>query len=151
MDSSRRILVAVDASENSLRAIDYVGQIVGGRDDFEITLLHIVPQAVTDLFDKEEVQKSFQEQIEAKESELMERCRQRLLAAGAPEASIRTLSLIKDCPSLSECIIEERRRENFGTIVVGRRGLSRTEEVLYGSVSSSIIHHADKCAIWVVA
>ena len=39
----------------------------------------------------------------------------------------------------------------FGTVVVGRRGVSRQEEFLFGSVSSKIIHAAKDLAVWVVA
>jgi nucleotide-binding universal stress UspA family protein len=34
--------------------------------------------------------------------------------------------------------------------VVGRQGLSRSEEFLFGSVSSKIVNHARNCTVWVV-
>ena len=36
------------------------------------------------------------------------------------------------------------------TIVVGRKGVSRKEELLFGSVSNRIIHQAEDCTVWVV-
>ncbi|MEX1302287.1 MAG: universal stress protein, partial [Desulfotignum sp.] len=40
MDTNK-ILVAIDGSENSKRAVEYVADIVNGCRDFEIMLLHI--------------------------------------------------------------------------------------------------------------
>jgi nucleotide-binding universal stress UspA family protein len=34
---------------------------------------------------------------------------------------------------------------------VGRKGRTRTEEFLFGSVSSKIVHHAQECTVWVVS
>jgi len=39
----------------------------------------------------------------------------------------------------------------FGTVALGRRGVSKAEEFLFGSVSSKIIHSVKGCTVWVVA
>jgi Universal stress protein family. len=39
----------------------------------------------------------------------------------------------------------------FGTVVIGRRGVSKAEEFLFGSVSTKVMHLAKDCAVWVVA
>jgi nucleotide-binding universal stress UspA family protein len=36
------------------------------------------------------------------------------------------------------------------TIVLGRQGLLRSEEFLFGSVASKIVSHARDCTVWVV-
>ena len=41
-------------------------------------------------------------------------------------------------------------KDKCSTIVVGRQGLSRSEEFLFGSVSSKIVNHARNCTVWVV-
>jgi nucleotide-binding universal stress UspA family protein len=51
---------------------------------------------------------------------------------------------------VAEDIIEEVRRGEYGSIIVGRRGISRARQFLFGSVSSYIVHHAESCGIWVV-
>ena len=38
---NRNILIAVDESENSRRAVSYVGQLLGGLADFKVTILHV--------------------------------------------------------------------------------------------------------------
>lgn len=39
---------------------------------------------------------------------------------------------------------------DYGTIVVGRHGLLRSEEFIFGSISSKIVSHARNCTVWVV-
>jgi nucleotide-binding universal stress UspA family protein len=51
---------------------------------------------------------------------------------------------------MAECILMEREKLRCDTIVVGRQGLSRSEEFLFGSISSKIVTHAHHCTVWVV-
>jgi hypothetical protein len=37
-----------------------------------------------------------------------------------------------------------------GTVVIGRRGISKKEEFLFESTSNKIIHTAKDCAVWVI-
>ena len=52
--------------------------------------------------------------------------------------------------SMAEGILAERDEVEYSTIVVGRQGLSRSEEFLFGSISSRIVNHARNCTVWVV-
>ncbi|MCJ7616010.1 MAG: universal stress protein, partial [Desulfobacterales bacterium] len=45
---------------------------------------------------------------------------------------------------------DERDETKYSTVVVGRQGLSRTEEFLFGSTSSKIVNYARNCTVWVV-
>jgi len=64
------------------------------------------------------------------------------------DVSVR--STLRYCPSMAECILAERDETKYSTIVVGRQGISRSEEFLFGSVSSKIVNHARNCTVWVV-
>jgi nucleotide-binding universal stress UspA family protein len=57
---------------------------------------------------------------------------------------------LKFCPSMAKCILEERDQLEHSTIVIGRQGMSRSEEFLFGSVSNKIVNHAQNCTVWVV-
>jgi len=52
---------------------------------------------------------------------------------------------------MAECILSEWEARSYSTIAVGRQGLSRKEEFLFGSISSKIVNHARDCTVWVVA
>ena len=73
-----------------------------------------------------------------------------LIDGGFDPDDISVRSILRYCPSLSECILLEQNETQYSTIVVGRQGLSRSEEFLFGSISSKIVNHARNCTVWVV-
>jgi nucleotide-binding universal stress UspA family protein len=52
--------------------------------------------------------------------------------------------------SISDLILHEQQEGGYGTLVVGRRGVSKKEEFLFGSVSSRVVRDAKHCAVWVI-
>jgi len=147
---NRNILIAVDESENSRRAVSYVGQMLGGIEGFSVTLLHVINEPEEDFFPTEEEKQNYLGTQQQKIKETLEDYGQMLVDAGFSGKSVSTRSMLKTCPSMAECILTERRKEAFSTIVVGRQGLSRSEEFLFGSISSKIVNHAKNCTVWVV-
>jgi nucleotide-binding universal stress UspA family protein len=148
---NRNVLLAVDDSENAHRAVAYAAFMLGGLKGIRMTLLHVIAEPEEDYFAQvEEKEKWLNDHRRKIESHLAE-YRRELIATGFLEAAIQTRSPRRHCPSIAECILLELDQTEYGTIVVGRRGLSRKEEFLFGSVSSKIVGHARNCAVWVVA
>jgi nucleotide-binding universal stress UspA family protein len=147
---NKNILIAVDESENARRAVSYVGQMLGGFPGFKVTVLHVVPEPEEDYFptaaQKEEWLSKYTKKIDA----LLEDCRRLLIEKGFDAKDVSVRSTLRYCPSMAECILSERDETQYSTIVVGRQGLSRSEEFLFGSVSSKIVNHARNCTVWVV-
>lgn len=147
---NNQILIAVDESENAEQAVRYVGHMLGKTPGFEVTILHIIPDPEEDYFpqteEKERYLKAYSERI----GRALKTYRQILLDAGFPEDAVQTQSTLRYCPSMAECILKEREEKAYGTIVVGRQGISRKEAFLFGSVSSKIVNHAKECTVWVV-
>jgi nucleotide-binding universal stress UspA family protein len=52
--------------------------------------------------------------------------------------------------SRAEDIVETAKEGEFGTIVMGRRGLSRVHEFPLGRVTNKVLHRADLFALWIV-
>jgi len=52
--------------------------------------------------------------------------------------------------SVAMDVLRIQKEGDFGAVVIGRRGVSKQEEFLFGSVSMKIVHHARECAVWVV-
>ena len=50
---------------------------------------------------------------------------------------------------VASSILWEAERGDYDAVVVGRRGLSNVEEFLLGSVSSKVIHHLKGRTVWV--
>ncbi|MFO7554690.1 MAG: universal stress protein [Desulfobacterales bacterium] len=145
-----KFLVALDSSENAVRAVDYVAQIMGGFD-FNINLFHAIrgDQSVHSgiahlFFPKESL-----EEAEAAAIAVFDKAKRRLEEAGFTSDQINT-KLVSGVPSRAEAIVKEAREGDYGTIVLGRRGLSRVQEFFLGRVSNKVIHIIRRRAIWIV-
>ena len=81
---------------------------------------------------------------------MLENYRQVLIQAGFPEDKVGSVPVWVGKISLprrsSTCAVHH----NCCTVVVGRHHKSKTEEFLFGSTSSKLIHEAKNCAVWVV-
>ena len=134
-----KILVALDTSKGAMKAVDCVGTILDGAD-LLVTLFHAVRTP------DEELLHQTQESIQS----VFEEASSRLEKAGLSRRQINT-RLATGVLSRSGAIIEEALDGGYGTIVVGRRGISYVEEFSMGRVSNKIIHMAKEFAVWVVS
>jgi nucleotide-binding universal stress UspA family protein len=147
---NRHILVAVDESENAERAVHYVARFLGGLQGFRVTLLTIVQDPLEDYFATEREKTSWMEEARRKADELVAKHREAMVQGGFPEESVAALVVVRQCNSIGECILDARRELGAQTVVIGRRGLSKREEFIFGSTSNKILHSAHDCCVWVV-
>ncbi|MGA7144770.1 MAG: universal stress protein [Desulfobacterales bacterium] len=145
-----KFLVAVDNSENAIRAVDYIARILGGFD-FKINLFHAIRgdhsihSGIAHLFFPKE---SFEEAEDGAKA-VFDIAKRRLEDAGFASGQI-TAKLVSGVPSRAEAIIKEAREGDYGTIVLGRRGLSKVQEFLLGRVSNKVINVIRRRAVWIV-
>jgi nucleotide-binding universal stress UspA family protein len=151
---SHQILVAVDGSENAFRAVDHVGFIMGGQKDLKVTLFYALP-LLSRHYDLKGVE--YRELLlEIKNLALhkihafMEKACEDLVNAGVDRGNIR-IKLKKRGMDVAQAILDEARKEKYGTIVVGRRGISKTQEFFLGSISRKVVQQAGHLAVWVVS
>jgi nucleotide-binding universal stress UspA family protein len=147
---NKQILLAVDTSDNSRRAVEYVAEMLGGHPGFTITLLHVINPPEEDFFPSPEEQVRWLSNYQEKIDKLMAGYRQSLIDSGFEQKDVLIRTTLRYCPSMAECILSERDDQAYGTIVVGRQGISRSEAFLFGSVSNKIVNHARNCTVWVV-
>lgn len=157
-----RMLLTVDASEEAMQTVDYVGSMVGATGPFEITLFHAIRgmdvflQGFGDSYllthDRDWVQRVDRE-LEHAEQEILsgfEEARKRLAKAGVPAERV-SQKVVKGVASRAGAIADEAEGGGYDTIVVGRRGLSKIQEFFMGRVSSKVIQLARSQTIWVVS
>ncbi len=150
MKGAKKILVALDASENAARALEYLAQIVGDGSGFMIRLVTVFREPSRDLFPDDESWKEASGRQREESHRIVEEGASRLRELGVSGAEMDTKVLTCTGPGLAQAILQEQEAEGFGTIVVGRRGVSKAEEFLFGSVSNKIVHYAKGCTVWVV-
>lgn len=147
---NKKIMIAVDESDNARRAVAYVGKLVGSIKGFNILILHVIREPEEDFFPTSAERDKWLDAYKLKTDAMLKDYRELLVDAGVAPADVSVRSILRLCPSLAECILMERQQTQCHTIVVGRQGLSRSEEFLFGSVSSRIVNHARNCTVWVV-
>lgn len=149
-ETPRHLLLAVDESAGSRRAVMFVADFFGGFGDPYLTLLSIVPEPPEDLF-KNEDERARQLSVSRRQrEEVLQEYRGILIGGGLREGRIRTHLVTRRCTSLADAILEEQEKLRCCIVVVGRRGISRQEEFLFGSTSNRILHRAQHCAVMVV-
>ena len=147
---NKNILIAVDESENARRAVSYVGQLLKGAKGFRVLILHVISQPEEDYFPTSVEKEKWLRKYKLKVDVMLEEYRQILIREDFDPDNVSVRSTLRYCPSMAECILAERDDTEYSTIVVGRQGLSRSEEFLFGSISSKIVNHARNCTVWVV-
>ena len=140
-----KILVALDTSEETTKVLDFAGNMMD-ITDCEVTLLHVIRGLE---FWTEDASEELQN-AEKAATTLLEEAIGRLEGAGLNRDRIAT-KIRSGAASRAEAIVEEARKGGYGTIVVGRRGLSRVEEFFMGRVSKKVLQLAKWTAVWVVS
>ena len=160
----KKILLAVDASENAMRAVEYTGSIVGNAQGFEVQILCIERLPHRDLYPDENMWKEGCEETRAEMKAFMGTACEKLVELGMSGLSISE-NYVSSCISpftgkdsrcsqgdnVAQEILEVLKDGGFGTVVIGRRGVSKAEEFLFGSVSNNIVHSVKDCTVWVVS
>jgi nucleotide-binding universal stress UspA family protein len=144
------ILVAVDGSDSSLRAVSYVGDLLNGMKECKVLLLHVVNEPEEDFFASTVEKDNWVAEKQKAGLDVLQQCKHLLVEKGLDPGRIFVRVSLRQCPSIAECILQEAESAQSKTIVVARKGVSRKEEFLFGSVSNHIIHHAKDCTVWVV-
>lgn len=145
----KRIIVAIDDSPASVNAVNYVASIIGKLSGAELCLLHVYPTPPPDYYRQGKTLDSYQSDQEEASVPFMDKAVNCLVDAGIDRESISTRCLMANS-TISNAILEIQEEKKYGTIVVGKRGISKSEEFLFGSISSALIHHGKDIAIWVV-
>jgi nucleotide-binding universal stress UspA family protein len=146
----RHILIALDESENAKRALLYAADFLGGSPGFRATILNIIPVPSEDYFDSDSDQEKWVDERKTEAEGMLERYREILVQSGFGEDKVATSVEIRHDRSVAECILDAQKRLDCCTVIVGRRGISKKEEFIYGSTSSKVLHSGKNCAVWVI-
>ncbi len=161
------VLLAVDHSEGSQRAVAFVAEMFKpfGEACPPITLFHVVEAlpgymlsqksaAGSEVFS--EVAREWQELKKREGEQLLQTTSQTLLEAGLPSAAIQTkLEVEQGLPEARRvvaalAIIEEMKRGDYRIVVLGRRGESGSSGAFPGSVAEKVLREARERTVWVV-
>ena len=151
--TSTRFIVAVDGSEASLRAVDYLSFMIGENLEISVTLFHVVPR-LRDYFgisfDKKEAH-SEQVIAQSDKRQIDHSClqaEQKFREAGIHEKKIE-VKVTKATANVGKAIVDEVKKGDYGTVVIGRRGASKA--FFMGGVSRYVVDNTSNRALWLVS
>jgi nucleotide-binding universal stress UspA family protein len=155
---ANKILVAVDESKNSMRAVNYVAKDMNPSG--AVTLFSVLPDATAacgldgpsliPLF--KENRKAFCAIEDTKKDTVrafMERAKAVLVKAGFPSKNV-AIKIRKKKVGIARDILKEAQQGKYNTLVIGRRGLSAVKQFVMGSVSNKVVKFGKKVSIIVV-
>jgi len=152
----KKILIAVDNSIHSKNAVRHAIEASAFIKDLHYTLFNVQP--VISLFLIDEAKKSVKAQnaldkFHKKQTEnalaLLEEYRTEMVKQGIDKENIEVRTQPRKA-GLAKDILEYAQENHYDAIVVGRRGLSRLQEVLMGSLTTSLLEHSQNIPIWMV-
>lgn len=146
----RHILIAVDTSANSKRAVQYVGDFFGCYPGFRVTLLHVILLPSPGFFaDASEEEKWLG--LRMSQAEKAMRDYQNILVdSGFKRAKVEARIETGHMETVGDFIIAEQEKMKCCVVVIGRRGISKKEEFIFGSTSNKVLHEGRNCAVLVI-
>jgi nucleotide-binding universal stress UspA family protein len=167
LQTQKHLLIPVDASEVSERALAYVAELMDGRRDMRVLLLHVprpVPPELLEFGGSENPAEEQTAEAALQDDRTGWIERERLAAAPmfahakallrearVPEEVVDT-EIVASNPneSLDSAILEVAHERHCGTVVVGYAAFSWFQELLHAHLAEALMQKAAGIAIWIV-
>lgn len=153
----KKILLPVDGSPAAQHALDYVGMMADQVIDDLGVCLFFVMKAVPD-FMRQEAKRdtAMHRRVSTMERSnldqarrVLEEAKQRLLDHGMAEEAVET----KATPRSSEVtrnIIFEAEQGLYDAVALGRRNLSKAQEIFTGSTANRVVQQSQRIPVWAI-
>ena len=167
LQTKKHLLIAVDGSEVSDRALAYVAQLMDGQRDIRVSLLHVpkpIPPELLEFGGRENPAEEITAEVALQSARtdwikrerraaapMFERARALLSKSGVPEEVV-DMQIVAANPneSLDSAILEVAHEKHCGTVVVGYAAFSWFQEHLHRHLAEALLQKAAGIAIWIV-
>ena len=167
MGSTNKILLAIENSEASMKAVAYVAEMVRGREEIHICLFHAlppIPPRHLEFGGTEDPQKeqSLRTELKSAQTEWMEKAKAAVQPSitraqailqdyGVSQGQISThfshtihkLDVVRE-------ILNAAKQFDCGTVVVGRHRLPWVQDLLHHHTGEGLVEQAQELSVWVV-
>lgn len=135
----KRLLVPVDGSELSLKALDGAIEFAKYLGASVVVMTVVEPYSYTNLSEyRPESIEQYEERVETQASELLAKCKAQLEAAGVPA----DVAMAKNF-SPAEAILAQAKREGADLIVMSSHGRTALAAVFLGSETQKVLTQAN--------
>jgi len=138
------ILIVLKDSVSSREALEYISLLPLCKEDVEITLLHIFRKTS---MSEELMGENFTEEETQKWQSQLENAKKILVSHGLLAEKIKTKLVSDAYPTVADGIIDQLKKGNFGTLVLGHKKKSRAEEFVKGDISMKLLRNLEGVAI----
>lgn len=147
----KKILIAIDESQGSLKAVDYAGRQYAGTTDFHITLFHVLPNLPTtfwddghvlskgEMEDRKKVIDKWADNQKLRLDPVFKKAIDILTGIGISRQQIETKS-VTETKDIAESILDEAKDGGHQVLVMGRHSYSQAERIIMGSVTAKVIN-----------
>lgn len=156
---TKKLLLAVDASPPSRKAVEFAAKLLGNSKEYEARVLHVIQGLGAIRFELQEAACSEQadsamaetclKAFKAQVARLLHAAATLLTDAGFDPGRV-SKAVVTGARNRAEAIVAEAEQCGCSTIVVGRRGLSRVEAFFMGRVSHAVVYAGKQFSVWVV-
>ena len=154
MNTEKRILFGVDASEFALQAVTAVGGLLANSKDYGITLFYGAPDPNLPFLSKvlglgpEEV-RHLERVCSLEETDVLEQAKEALTGSGFASHRIEMICKAK-CNDPAYQMLKLAAEEGYETLALGLRGPAQAARKLMGSVAYKLVHLADVQTLWII-
>ena len=162
-----KFLIAVEDSAASLKAVSYVSQIIRGRTDIHVRLLHVLPPIPPGLLEfggaeQPQLEQRLSGELRQDQARWIETAKHNaqasldkalaiLLQGGlSPNTVSTSFSSPIHRPDVAQEILQVAKTWKCGTLVVGRHTRSWIKEIGSSHVGEDLVRKGQGFAIWVV-
>jgi nucleotide-binding universal stress UspA family protein len=150
---SKDVLLAVDSSENALRAADHASFMLSGTDS-RIVLFHskrhlrrFVPKELLDT--APELEALWRQAAGQEIADYMDKAKTMFLSADILEDRI-SIKIIDGSRNPANDIMKTAEESDCGTIVLGRKGFTEESDFSMGDVARKVLGGVNNKAVWIV-
>ncbi len=162
--SAKNLLIAVDDSNATARALQYVGTLLRETPSVAVTLFHVLNPMPRELMEHggsenpdmehqlgEQLRKDQQEWMQAEETleyPILERARGRLSETGFP--TDRVVLKLGYAGDLVDTILDEVRAGGYGTLVITKHGQPDAAHLFSHNIAERLSRDLSGVALWII-
>ena len=137
-----RILVPVDGSDNSYRALD-AALLLSEKLGAEVTVIHVIEDIPVSYVVSEKLLREIVDAYKRENQLILSNCSEIATKKGL----VIQTKLLQGNPG--SIILDFCEKEKYDIIIMGSRGMGKFKELVLGSVSSKVLHHSS-CPVMII-
>lgn len=147
---THKFLLAVDDTPASQRELQYVADMLQNREDIKLYLLHVFPDPPPDYYSQGGTISGYIQEHKEQAAEIFKHSIT-TLSKKIDFQHITTKTVLAEGRPLSRVILDKQKEYQCNTVVLGKRGISKEEEFLFGSVSNTVVRFSHNFAVWIIS